>query len=229
MPTCTFSGCYKEAIPELAKCVAHKHRRHCQALNCNNMVYARNLCVRHGGRKQCQSPHCTAYARGGDFCVDHGGVIIKRLCSVKGCHKQAHARQLCVRHGGGRLCRATGCTQHARDGALCHKHKPAPPAVTLPLKPEGQSHVEPPHMNEGSKASDDSDNERLRLTLDILWALHPNWMNLPYAGTSIESLYEDPASGQNPPAVLLPFEVGNGWEEEISSIAGLAASAVPIL
>ncbi|TDH66326.1 hypothetical protein CCR75_008376 [Bremia lactucae] len=119
---CRFNDCDNLAVDGTSKCAFHKNRRQCCVDNCTNQVYARKLCVRHGGKKQCQAEHCDAHARGGGFCLQHGGFVVKRFCIVEGCSKQAHARQKCVRHGGGRRCKVDGCMQHARAGGLCNRH-----------------------------------------------------------------------------------------------------------
>ncbi|CAI5714801.1 unnamed protein product [Peronospora effusa] len=119
---CRFNDCDNLAVDGTSKCAFHKNRRQCCVENCTNQVYARKLCVRHGGKKQCQADHCEAHARGGGFCLQHGGFVVKRFCIVEGCSKQAHARQKCVRHGGGRRCKVDGCMQHARAGGLCNRH-----------------------------------------------------------------------------------------------------------
>ncbi|KAG6572576.1 WRKY transcription factor 19 [Phytophthora cinnamomi] len=119
---CRFNDCDNLAVDGTSKCAFHKNRRQCCVENCTNQVYARKLCVRHGGKKQCQADNCEAHARGGGFCLQHGGFVVKRFCIVEGCSKQAHARQKCVRHGGGRRCKVDGCMQHARAGGLCNRH-----------------------------------------------------------------------------------------------------------
>jgi hypothetical protein len=119
---CRFNDCDNLAVDGTSKCAFHKNRRQCCVDNCTNQVYARKLCVRHGGKKQCQADNCEAHARGGGFCLQHGGFVVKRFCIVEGCSKQAHARQKCVRHGGGRRCKVDGCMQHARAGGLCNRH-----------------------------------------------------------------------------------------------------------
>lgn len=119
---CRFNDCDNMAVDGTSKCAFHKNRRQCCVENCTNQVYARKLCVRHGGKKQCQADNCEAHARGGGFCLQHGGFVVKRFCIVEGCSKQAHARQKCVRHGGGRRCKVDGCMQHARAGGLCNRH-----------------------------------------------------------------------------------------------------------
>ncbi|RLN49708.1 hypothetical protein BBJ28_00005033 [Nothophytophthora sp. Chile5] len=119
---CRFNDCDNLAVDGTSKCAFHKNRRQCCVENCTNQVYARKLCVRHGGKKQCQADRCEAHARGGGFCLQHGGFVVKRFCIVEGCSKQAHARQKCVRHGGGRRCKVDGCMQHARAGGLCNRH-----------------------------------------------------------------------------------------------------------
>lgn len=119
---CRFNDCDNLAVDGTSKCAFHKNRRQCCVENCTNQVYARKLCVRHGGKKQCQADSCEAHARGGGFCLQHGGFVVKRFCIVEGCSKQAHARQKCVRHGGGRRCKVDGCMQHARAGGLCNRH-----------------------------------------------------------------------------------------------------------
>lgn len=119
---CRFNDCDNHAVDGTSKCAFHKNRRQCCVANCTNQVYARKLCVRHGGKKQCQADACDAHARGGGFCLQHGGFVVKRFCIVEGCSKQAHARQKCVRHGGGRRCKVDACMQHARAGGLCNRH-----------------------------------------------------------------------------------------------------------
>lgn len=119
---CRFNDCDNHAVDGTSKCAFHKNRRQCCVANCTNQVYARKLCVRHGGKKQCQADNCDAHARGGGFCLQHGGFVVKRFCIVEGCSKQAHARQKCVRHGGGRRCKVDACMQHARAGGLCNRH-----------------------------------------------------------------------------------------------------------
>ncbi|TYZ67876.1 hypothetical protein PybrP1_000042 [[Pythium] brassicae (nom. inval.)] len=119
---CRFNDCDNHAVDGTSKCAFHKNRRQCCVESCTNQVYARKLCVRHGGKKQCQADNCDAHARGGGFCLQHGGFVVKRFCIVEGCSKQAHARQKCVRHGGGRRCKVDGCMQHARAGGLCNRH-----------------------------------------------------------------------------------------------------------
>lgn len=119
---CRFNDCDNHAVDGTSKCAFHKNRRQCCVESCTNQVYARKLCVRHGGKKQCQADNCDAHARGGGFCLQHGGFVVKRFCIVEGCSKQAHARQKCVRHGGGRRCKVDACMQHARAGGLCNRH-----------------------------------------------------------------------------------------------------------
>lgn len=119
---CRFNDCDNAADDGTDKCAFHKNRRQCCVENCTNQVYARKLCVRHGGKKQCQADNCEAHARGGGYCLQHGGFVVKRFCIVEGCSRQAHARQKCVRHGGGRRCKVDACMQHARAGGLCNRH-----------------------------------------------------------------------------------------------------------
>ncbi|ETW05809.1 hypothetical protein H310_03490 [Aphanomyces invadans] len=126
---CAFKGCDRRAPPDSDRCAGHRTRKQCRIAGCANVVYARQLCVRHGGKKQCQFPGgCQATAQGGDLCPAHGGEIIKRFCRIDGCDRQAHAKRLCVHHGGGRLCQYTGCPHHARAGGFCHKHKCTSPS-----------------------------------------------------------------------------------------------------
>ncbi|RHY63934.1 hypothetical protein DYB34_009136 [Aphanomyces astaci] len=104
------------------KCEFHKNRVRCRSDDCRNQVYARYLCVRHGGKKKCQYPNCTGNARVGTYCCRHGATSKKKHCMMDGCTKVAHARRLCVGHGGGRLCKVEGCTAHARHAGCCRKH-----------------------------------------------------------------------------------------------------------
>ncbi|KAH9109032.1 hypothetical protein LEN26_000034 [Aphanomyces euteiches] len=119
---CFFNGCDNECAPGMWKCDFHKNRVRCRGQDCRNQVYARYLCVRHGGKKKCQYPNCTGNSRVGMFCCRHGASSKKKLCIMDGCTKVAHARRLCVGHGGGRLCKVNDCTAHARHGGFCRKH-----------------------------------------------------------------------------------------------------------
>ncbi|KAG9407705.1 hypothetical protein AC1031_002422, partial [Aphanomyces cochlioides] len=119
---CTFKDCANQVHGGLYKCKFLKARKQCCMDGCLNIVYARNLCVRHGGKKKCTAPGCKSNAYGGDFSGQHGGIVSKRFCKFQGCSKQAHARGLCVRHGGGRICTIHDCSHHARDNGLCQKH-----------------------------------------------------------------------------------------------------------
>ncbi|KAF0720478.1 Aste57867_271 [Aphanomyces stellatus] len=122
MTKCFFNDCDNDVVPGLWKCEFHKNRGKCLAGDCQNQVYARSLCVRHGGKRQCQAADCTSNVRIGDFCSRHGAVSRKKRCNEPGCDKVAHARQKCVRHGGGRKCKVDGCDTHARIGGLCCRH-----------------------------------------------------------------------------------------------------------
>ncbi|KAF0719052.1 Aste57867_1313 [Aphanomyces stellatus] len=126
LDACIFKDCPAWALPNSSKCDFHKNRKQCSMPHCANQVYARGVCVRHGGKRRCQFPDCVITAKGGDFCARHGGNSSRRLCSVDGCSKQAHARRLCVRHGGGRRCSQLGCSMHARVGGYCHRHMMEP-------------------------------------------------------------------------------------------------------
>ncbi|KDO18636.1 hypothetical protein SPRG_15971 [Saprolegnia parasitica CBS 223.65] len=120
---CRFNGCSNPAIDALAKCNFHRHRLPCSVARCNNIVYARQLCVRHGGKPKCAHDDCDANARPGGFCYRHTEVRSKRLCTQPLCTNAAHARGLCVRHGGGRRCRVDGCKTLARKGGCCVRHR----------------------------------------------------------------------------------------------------------
>ncbi|KAG9407673.1 hypothetical protein AC1031_002391 [Aphanomyces cochlioides] len=156
MPECFFNECHNEVLPGSWKCIFHRHRGKCLAGNCQNQVYARNLCVRHGGRKKCQFEHCEFNARVGDFCSKHGVGSRKKLCTEPGCTNKAHAREKCVRHGGGRKCKMDSCDVYARNGGFCSRHSrllidkihpsqvssltsrpafPSPPSLLPPLAP----------------------------------------------------------------------------------------------
>ncbi|KAF0693908.1 Aste57867_15169 [Aphanomyces stellatus] len=121
---CHFNGCSESVRPGSRKCAFHRKKGICRIHNCHNQVYARGLCVRHGARKPCTHPKCDGYARNGGFCTRHGEKNPIKLCSVKDCTNKAHARQLCVRHGGGQKCKASDCTMHARTGGWCSRHTP---------------------------------------------------------------------------------------------------------
>ncbi|CAK4088840.1 unnamed protein product, partial [Aphanomyces euteiches] len=65
---------------------------------------------------------CNGNARRFGFCCKHG-VRIRKLCKADGCENIAHARCLCVRHGGGRKCTSTlGCTHAAQIDGYCLSH-----------------------------------------------------------------------------------------------------------
>ncbi|ETW03142.1 hypothetical protein H310_05561 [Aphanomyces invadans] len=119
---CFFNGCDNECAAGAWKCEFHKNRVRCRGNDCRNQVYARYLCVRHGGKKKCQFPDCTGNARVGTYCCRHGAASKKKHCMIEGCTKVAHARRLCVGHGGGRICKVEGCTAHARHAGCCRKH-----------------------------------------------------------------------------------------------------------
>ncbi|KAF0699202.1 Aste57867_10213 [Aphanomyces stellatus] len=85
------------------KCALHKHRTQCLVLGCLDMHHK---AISRVGHPRGKASHRT-----------------KRLCVVDGCAKQAHARQKCVRHGGGKLCRMDECSQHARANGLCYRHR----------------------------------------------------------------------------------------------------------
>ncbi|ETV73385.1 hypothetical protein H257_11884 [Aphanomyces astaci] len=121
---CHFNGCTERVRPGTRKCAFHRKKGICHIHNCHNQVYARGLCVRHGARKPCNYPKCEGYARNGGFCTRHGDRHPIKLCSVQGCQNKAHARQKCVRHGGGQKCKADGCVMHARTGGWCSRHTP---------------------------------------------------------------------------------------------------------
>ncbi|EQC30500.1 hypothetical protein SDRG_11816 [Saprolegnia diclina VS20] len=122
VPTCFFNGCTNPRLPMSVKCDFHKHRLQCLDDGCHNQVYARHRCVRHGGKLRCAHPTCDRNVRLGAFCSSHGQSTAKRHCSEPGCTTQAHARGLCVRHGGGRPCAAPGCPLHARTRGFCARH-----------------------------------------------------------------------------------------------------------
>ncbi|KDO18959.1 hypothetical protein SPRG_21414 [Saprolegnia parasitica CBS 223.65] len=119
---CFFNGCTNPRLPMSVKCDFHKHRLQCLHDGCHNQVYARHRCVRHGGKLRCAHPTCDRNVRLGAFCSTHGQSTAKRHCSEPGCTTQAHARGLCVRHGGGRPCAAPGCPLHARTRGFCARH-----------------------------------------------------------------------------------------------------------
>ncbi|OQS07731.1 hypothetical protein THRCLA_00272 [Thraustotheca clavata] len=121
--SCIFNGCLNLAIPGTEKCEFHRGRTKCLVEGCANQVYARQLCIRHGGKKLCQAAGCLSNARSGEFCCRHGADNTKQTCKEPGCHRIAHLRQKCVRHGGGRPCKAEGCTTHARIGGYCWRHR----------------------------------------------------------------------------------------------------------
>ncbi|KDO24860.1 hypothetical protein SPRG_09692 [Saprolegnia parasitica CBS 223.65] len=99
--------------------------RRCSHDGCRNQVYARALCVRHSGKKQCPIEGCSTYTRSGAFSLKHGGCSTRRYCIEPGCAKQAHARQRCVRHGGGRACKLDACEYLAKYSGYCRRHTPA--------------------------------------------------------------------------------------------------------
>ncbi|KAG9411347.1 hypothetical protein AC1031_016983 [Aphanomyces cochlioides] len=47
---------------------------------------------------------------------------MENICQVDGCTKVAHARRLCVRHGGGQKCKITECSKIARSKGFCYHH-----------------------------------------------------------------------------------------------------------
>ncbi|ETV92995.1 hypothetical protein H310_12833 [Aphanomyces invadans] len=132
---CHFNGCAERVRPGTRKCAFHRKKGICHIHNCHNQVYARGLCVRHGARKPCNFPKCEGYARNGGFCTRHGDRHPIKLCSVQGCQNKAHARQKCVRHGGGQKCKADGCDMHARTGGWCSRHTPMDDADRYRIKP----------------------------------------------------------------------------------------------
>ncbi|ETV98588.1 hypothetical protein H310_08709 [Aphanomyces invadans] len=141
---CTFNGCSVPAMPASSKCTTHKHRQQCSVDACTNQVYARHLCVRHGGKRLCSYAGCTSNARNGSRCCKHGAASIKQTCCVDGCTKIAHARRLCVSHGGGRRCIVDGCQTHARRRGFCMRH--APHAVSpTPSRPKDFDPFDPVH------------------------------------------------------------------------------------
>ncbi|KAF0691083.1 Aste57867_17621 [Aphanomyces stellatus] len=119
---CFFNDCSNPVLPNSWKCHFHRHRGRCHVDDCRNQVYARHLCGRHGGKKQCKVEGCTLNARLGSVCCKHGAGSLRKLCSHPNCTKQVHARDRCVRHGGGRQCRKDGCKNHARSGGYCRRH-----------------------------------------------------------------------------------------------------------
>ncbi|KAH9183810.1 hypothetical protein AeNC1_014214 [Aphanomyces euteiches] len=120
--SCFFNDCSNPAEINSWKCHFHRHRGRCRIENCRNQVYARHLCGRHGGKKQCKVDGCTLNARLGAVCCKHGAGSLRKLCVHPNCTKQIHARDRCVRHGGGRQCRKEGCKNHARSGGYCRRH-----------------------------------------------------------------------------------------------------------
>ncbi|ETV96967.1 hypothetical protein H310_09819 [Aphanomyces invadans] len=120
---CFFNDCRHPVVDDASgKCEFHKNRGKCRAPDCHNQVYARRLCVRHGGKRQCQAHGCLGNVRIGNYCSRHGAVSPKKRCNEPHCTKVAHARQKCVRHGGGRKCNVDGCDTHARVGGRCCRH-----------------------------------------------------------------------------------------------------------
>ncbi|KAF0700407.1 Aste57867_9067 [Aphanomyces stellatus] len=122
MDTCHFNGCKEKVRPGTRKCAFHRKKGICRIKDCRNQVYARSLCVRHGARKPCVHPGCEGFARYGGYCCKHGDKYSVKGCTEEGCSNKAHARQKCVRHGGGKKCKEEGCDSHARNGGLCSKH-----------------------------------------------------------------------------------------------------------
>ncbi|ETV75732.1 hypothetical protein H257_10108 [Aphanomyces astaci] len=122
MNTCHFNGCEEKVRPGTQKCAFHRKKGICSVSECRNQVYARGLCVRHGARKPCEFPDCEGFARYGGFCCKHGDKYTMKECAEEGCMNKAHARQKCVRHGGGKKCRHGGCDSHARFSGFCSKH-----------------------------------------------------------------------------------------------------------
>ncbi|ETW06839.1 hypothetical protein H310_02976 [Aphanomyces invadans] len=122
METCHFNGCEEKVRPGTQKCTFHRKKGICSVSECRNQVYARGLCVRHGARKPCEFPDCDGFARYGGFCCKHGDKYTMKECVEEGCVNKAHARQRCVRHGGGRKCKRPGCDSHARCNGFCSKH-----------------------------------------------------------------------------------------------------------
>ncbi|KAF0735127.1 hypothetical protein Ae201684P_002753 [Aphanomyces euteiches] len=134
MDTCHFNGCKEKVRPGTRKCAFHRKKGICSIQDCRNQVYARSLCVRHGARKPCVHPGCEGFARYGGYCCKHGDKYNVKGCSEEGCLNKAHARQKCVRHGGGRKCREDGCDAHARNGGLCSKHSGSSSPEPLALR-----------------------------------------------------------------------------------------------
>ncbi|KAF0683265.1 Aste57867_24697 [Aphanomyces stellatus] len=168
---CYFNGCSNECADGAWKCEFHKNRVRCRFDDCRNQVYARYLCVRHGGKKKCQYPNCVGNARVGAYCCRHGAASKKKHCIVDGCTKVAHARRLCVAHGGGRLCKIEGCTAHARHAGCCRKHgregHEVMPTVDDMVKEEPMETVMTSFMHP-KKTVDTWNQTDLQLPIDVL-------------------------------------------------------------
>ncbi|KAF0697351.1 Aste57867_11952 [Aphanomyces stellatus] len=122
---CVFNDCLRLVRPGATKCDFHKDKKQCAVPECVNQVVARGRCSRHGGRPRCAHDTCVLPAKGGSFCLRHGGVSSRQLCQIPGCSKQAHAKHLCVKHGGGSKCFFPSCMRHSRKGGLCYRHRRA--------------------------------------------------------------------------------------------------------
>ncbi|KAG9409388.1 hypothetical protein AC1031_019642 [Aphanomyces cochlioides] len=119
---CYFNSCHNPPAGGTDKCDFHRNRGKCNVADCRNQVYARNLCVKHGGKRACQAPGCDKNTWLGGFCCKHNALIGNNKCSEVGCTNMAHARQKCIRHGGGRKCEVPDCTTQARAGGYCSRH-----------------------------------------------------------------------------------------------------------
>ncbi|CAK4130661.1 unnamed protein product [Aphanomyces euteiches] len=134
----------------------------------------------------------------------HGGSTVKRFCRIEGCQKQAHAKNLCVRHGGGRLCYFEGCQHHAREGGWCHKHRHCQrsrdSSFTSPIKSETVAspvkpvEILPIPVPEVSKMSSPSElyHQWLQLTREMLFGLHGDPSSIGALSTLLAPLHRLP-------------------------------------
>ncbi|KDO22485.1 hypothetical protein SPRG_12767 [Saprolegnia parasitica CBS 223.65] len=130
---CNEDGCLKMAHAR-GKCVRHGGGRRCAHPECPSHARHKGYCSRHAILMMPLTPPHQLEAKmdmtispaarwpGGNGFVAFRLGSTKKQCTFPDCTRRAHARRMCVRHGGGRKCSVEECTSHARSGGLCCRH-----------------------------------------------------------------------------------------------------------
>ncbi|CAK4624841.1 hypothetical protein LEN26_001929 [Aphanomyces euteiches] len=157
---------------EAKTCLVHKHRTQCLVQGCyqGQVRSMKASASHHRHHHRIRSHHRT-----------------KRLCIVDGCSKQAHARQKCVRHGGGKLCKVDNCSQHARANGLCYRHRSVSDTPTASPEPKSSSISGPTSLDQ----IDDAMLDRLLMEMTPL---------------EVQAKMEEPTVVVQEPMVWLEFQ-----------------------